>query len=66
MMPDSPVCLAQLRAAFLEEWAIIPIWRINSFMNSMPRKVRAVERAGWVNKPGIDEPVPSQSIFISG
>lgn len=40
-----PATLPQLRAALLEEWANIPMRSINSLMNSMPRRIRAVERA---------------------
>ena len=42
---NSPVIPAQLRVVLVGEWDNIPIRKINSLMNSIHRRIRAVERA---------------------
>ena len=37
-----PQSHAELRQALIEEWHLIPQWRINRLITSMPRRVRAL------------------------
>ena len=44
---NTPTTLEQLQTALLEEWENIPVRKINTLVNSMQRRIRAMINARW-------------------